>query len=758
MAKSIIDDLLTSADFTGNFDSKIWGPVKRSFPGASFDQFIDVMERLAAARLEGGALAGFAVAAAAVAQSHGVEFALGIADAGLAISKAAGGQAAAAMFSALPDVAMALHDHTTLKAWLRTVEEVAGLAPESVSLVLQHSPRILAMLSVLELRAWTLNGIRQAGGDPAKRLAYFGQVDQTTLLAFQRNPDDVTFADRERQLRAFLMALWRLRPAIRTAMVRPGGRAPRRSSFDGAFIRLPEIYSGYRGAEAAAHYTAVMAHIGAHMAYGRGKFPVGKLKPIQIALVGLIEDARVEALALRDYPGLKRLWQRFHVARPGVGFSAELLMARLARSLLDSSYVDDDPWVNKGRMLFHDNRSQWDDPIISRKIGDLLGNDLGQMRVQFNSRTHVIEPSYRDDNTGLWDYGDAPPEQAETAELLLEAVRITQTDEKEKPDRREHGEGADSPANMAVKLQATPDDQGIPIARHAEWDHIAGVMRNEWTTIVEFQAKPASPDDIEVILRKYADVENRIARLVRSAKVSRRQRMRRQPQGDRIDLDACIRAAIEHRAGLTPDPRLYETSEMRARDLSVLLLLDVSESTRDRVRDTTTTVIAMERAAAALVGQAMSGLGDPFAIHAFCSDGREEVRYYRVKDFGESFGEATRARLAGLRGRLSTRLGAALRQAAAEISSQATHRKLILVVTDGEPSDVDVVDRVYLAEDSRKAVQHLSHLGVDVFCVGLDSGGESYLPRIFGRRNFLVINRLESLPEKLPMLYFRLTR
>ena len=107
---------------------------------------------------------------------------------------------------------------------------------------------------------------------------------------------------------------------------------------------------------------------------------------------------------------------------------------------------------------------------------------------------------------------------------------------------------------------------------------------------------------------------------------------------------------------------------------------------------------------------------------------------------------------------LSTRLGAALRQAGAEVSRQPTHRKLVLVVTDGEPSDVDVVDRHYLVEDCRKAVQQLSHLGVDVFCVGLDSGAENYLPRIFGRRNFLVINRLEALPEKLPMLYFRLTR
>ena len=283
------------------------------------------------------------------------------------------------------------------------------------------------------------------------------------------------------------------------------------------------------------------------------------------------------------------------------------------------------------------------------------------------------------------------------------------------------------------------------------------MQRNEWTTIVEFLPQPAPASSIDTILEEYADVELRIARLVKSAKVSRPVRMRRQPQGDRLDLDACIRAAIDRRAGFTPEARIYETNEMRSRDLSVLALLDISESTRDRVKDTTTTVIALERAATALLAQAMSGLGDPFAIHAFCSKGREEVRYYRVKDFGENYSSLTRARLAGLRGMLSTRLGAALRQAGQEIIGQATHRKLVLVITDGEPSDIDVADRKYLVEDARKAVHELAHMGIDVFCVGLDNGGESYLSRIFGVRNYLMINRLEALPQKLPMLYFRLT-
>ena len=147
----------------------------------------------------------------------------------------------------------------------------------------------------------------------------------------------------------------------------------------------------------------------------------------------------------------------------------------------------------------------------------------------------------------------------------------------------------------------------------------------------------------------------------------------------------------------------------------MLVLLDISQSTNDIVRGDIGSVLALERAATALLAHAMGGLGDPFALHAFCSNGREEVRYVRIKDFSEPYDGAARARLAGLRGSLSTRMGAAIRHAGRLLERQLTHRRLLLIVTDGEPSDVDVADRRYLVEDARKAVASLSLEGIDVF-------------------------------------------
>ena len=565
--------------------------------------------------------------------------------------------------------------------------------------------------------------------------------------------NEPSFADAERRLKAYLMALWRMHPVLRGVTGQAGPLAPRRVSFDGGYVRVPALHSETRPDLI---YWAALAHAAAHLIFTPGRLPIGALKPLQIALVSLIEDARVEALAIREYPGLHGLWASFHAAQSGSAPTAEFLMARLSRALIDPAYRDDDPWVRKGRTMFFDHRLQWDQPAISRQIGGLLGNDLGQMRIQFNAKTYVVEPAYRDDNAGLWDWGDAPPQSADDSEVPVEAFRmVRQENDDPSPQRRSHDESAS--AAISARERPIAEDAGVPVARYGEWDYALGRERPEWTTIMEFEAQRASTVGLDRLLNEYSDVENRIRKLIRSARVGRPARMRRQPEGERLDLDSCIRAAIDRRLGVSPDPRVYETSEMRDRDLAVLVLLDISESTKEFVKHTTTTVLSMERAATALLAQAMEGLGDPFAIHAFCSNGRGEVRYYRVKDFDQRYDAAAAERLAALRGGLSTRVGAALRHAHQEIERRQSHRRLVLVITDGEPADVDVEDPKYLVEDARKAVQELAHAGIDVFCVGLEGGGDSYLTRIFGRRNAVQIDRIAALPEKLPALYFRLT-
>lgn len=735
-----------------------WKSITRAFPGDSFDRWVDALNSLLSAGIGPDGVTAFARSSCACATIVGVDASLAIAASANQVMRKANVKAAITLLSNTPLAANCLKDSGAFIQWLQAIEDLAGRAPESVNIVIDRTDQILGRLGADGFRAWTLAGIRDAGDNARKRVAYFSLADLEALRIFEQEAGQVLLSEVEGSLKAFLGALWAIFPVVRPLPPKQSLMfSPRRSTFDRFLIRFPETYPGFPNQQAKQLFRAGMAHIGAHIMYTPDRFPIGALKPVQVTLISLIEDARVETLAGQEFPGLTRLWRTFHVAEANTPVVADALMARLSRALIDPNFEDDDPWVNKGKMMFFDARSNWDDPGISRAIGGLLGNDIGQMRVQFNPKSYVVEPPYRDDNMGIWDFGEPPATQSDEADIIYDSFHIKQTEE-DRPHHRKRAEQDPEQAHQAARVQTIEADVGMPVARYPEWDYVLGRERPEWTQVLEYEPRRSSAESIDRLIAEYPDVLDRITKLIRSARVSRPSRMKRQPEGDRLDLESCIKATIDRRAGRTFDHRVFETTALKFRDLSILLLLDISESTKDLVKGTNHSVLSLERAATVFLSHAMAGLGDPFAIHAFCSNGRNEVRCVRVKEFSAPLDDMVKSKLAGLRSGFSTRMGAAIRHAGAELEDELTHRRLLLIVTDGEPSDIDIKDRRYLVEDARKAVQGLAHRGIDVFCVGLHGGGESYLTRIFGRRNVLLIDRVTALPEKLPMLYFRLTR
>lgn len=568
-------------------------------------------------------------------------------------------------------------------------------------------------------------------------------------------PDPVAFATYERRLGAWLIALWRLRPPIRPAGPGADGAPARRPGLSDGLIWVPDRLRGVPADRAAALYRAALAHAGAHLRFSGPRFPVGGLKPIQVALVSLVEDARVEHRAMAEYPGLFRVWRPFHAAEPGGVANAPGLMARLARALIDPDYEDGDAWVAKGRRLFFEARADWGTPEVSRRIGGLLGNDLGQMRLSFNPKTHVVEPAYRDDNLGLWEVDTAAPAEGETA---YESLRTG----------REDGEGGDEPPSGPAGERAPPSEapagsvgeeaMAAPPALYPEWDYRIGRERPNHVRLIERVPPAADPAGLHTAVAGHAAVTGRLAALVRDAGFDRPQRLRRRFEGDRLELDACIELMVARRRNEIPDPRVHAALQNRTRDLSALLLLDVSASTGDPGPEGARPVLEVEREAAALFAAALERTGDPFAIHAFRSDGRNDVRYYRLKDFRQSCGAAALARLAGAGAGLSTRLGAALRHGGRLLARQPSHRRLLLVITDGEPSDIDVADRRLLVEDARQAVFTLATQGIDVFAISPGPGGRAPLARMFGAGGFTIVDRVERLPELLPNLFLTLSR
>lgn len=747
-------DLVESGLVGDPRNGSIWRALRQVFNAHQLADWRGDLARLQASGLGPAGLEAYIRATGTLAEKRGPLAALALAPCILDVERHAGRAAAAALSEATAPALRHLGNERDFRDWLDAVAELAAQGPESVAPVLARSDGLLAELGAHGFRAWVLGGLRAGGGDPERRLALFSLSDPRAFDLFEQATGDIGFTDIERALKAYLMALFRQKPFIRAVAGTPGDTLQRRASFERQFVQVPARMRGVAPGSVRKVYRAMLAHIGAHLVHSGPRFQIRGLKPMQVALVSLIEDARVEQLAMRELPGLFRLWAPFHTARADGGVTAPSLFARLSRALIDPDYRDDDLWVTKGRQMFFADREAWADPGISRQIGNLLGNDLGQMRIQFNPRTYRVEPLYRDDNSGLWDTDDAPPQISDEQDVIVETVRIERTQDLDDHDLE--SSIPDDDVGQATAREARADD-GVPVGKYAEYDYLLGRERSEWTTVMEYQPQPVDTTLLDRQVQSYGDVLNRLENLVGAARVSRPARLRARTEGDRLDLDATIEAAIDRRAGLAPSPRVYETTERRNRDLSVLVLLDISESTKDFVKGSSTTILTVERIATALLSQALSDLGDAFAVAAFCSNGRDDVRFYPVKGFNHPYDRDARARLAGLRGGLSTRIGGALRHAGAVVGAQRTHRRLVLVVTDGEPSDIDVADRRYFVEDARKAVQSLAHNAIDVFGIGLDGAGTGYLGRIFGRRNFVVIDQIARLPNKLPLLYMRLT-
>jgi nitric oxide reductase NorD protein len=650
-----------------------------------------------------------------------------------------------------------LGTRSELALWSRGLVRLARDAPESVVAVASRTETILQSCDGAAFESFVAAGLRAGGQDRARRRAFFTLEDPLARQVLERAAGALSFSDVERTLKAFATALWGRPPILRGAGPADGRPTPRRASFAGGIVRVPQVFRGVPASAAPQLFRACVAHASAHLALSPERFAVASLKPLQIALIGLIEDARIETLAMRRFPGLRRLWAPFHVAAPAGVSTAPSLLARLARALFDPAYLEDDGFVAKGRALFGAEAERLDDPSLSRRIGGLLGNDLGQMRVQFNTRTYVVEPVYRDDGHGLWDVDDPSQISTDAIDLVVEAARITQRDDPDEADRR-HDEAGRAPPATGRAREAPPDDRGIVIATYPEWDRAAGVERPDWTTVRD--VTPVLGDDrrIDAALDRVQAVRARIHRLVRGARIGRHERQKRRPDGPELDLDAALDAAIAIRTGEIPDGRIYRTTVRRRRDLAVMILIDVSESTRDHAGAVGGTVLDVERLAVAVLGEALSARGDPFALRAFASAGREAVRVTRIKDFGESYDAMAKARLAGLAPGLSTRIGAALRHAGAEIASVRSHRKLILVLTDGEPSDIDVTDPRDLVDDARRATLALKARGIDVVGVTLDPSGAGSGATVFGRGHHMPVRRLEELPSRLAALYFRLAR
>ncbi len=517
---------------------------------------------------------------------------------------------------------------------------------------------------------------------------------------------------------------------------------------------------------------AAATHSAAHLVYGAAlPFSSTELKPRQQILVGLLEDARVEALAMRCFPGLRRLWAPHLHASPLQGTGFRLLARQLTCALFDgSAEAGQDAWVSKGVSLFAAAQSRLHEPAIAIEIGLRLAHDIGQMRLPEDEHGLDSEFAYRDDNSHLWARVEALAAGTEEDDSGAE-IRLPQGVFLEEANQGRELELADTASGQGGGLYLASQQNPVLAYRHAEppaavagvpyeeWHYQRRMLRQDWCHVHDCAAPSADAQDLRAALQRQAPMIQRMQRFSRELRLERIRRLRGQKNGDEMDFNAALDALINMRRGREPEERIYLRSRpVHDGGLAGLLLLDLSASTARHVHGCGGSLLQAALEAVLVLSTVLQELHEALAIHGFCSNGRHDVRYTTLKAFDERLDDTVLERMAGAQGAFSTRMGTALRHGLAKLRQRQEYHRLLLLVTDGEPSDIDVFDHEYLLQDARDAANSGRRQGMQVFCVTLDSASETGVRRIFGEHNYLVVDRVERLDELLPKLFLRLVR
>jgi len=316
-------------------------------------------------------------------------------------------------------------------------------------------------------------------------------------------------------------------------------------------------------------------------------------------------------------------------------------------------------------------------------------------------------------------------------------------------------ETSSSKIKLDLDLPSTQYDdivlgEGIPVD---EWDFKKQILQRDHCRVIPMLARNAEAMKLPAKLRSQARKIRRHFEMLRP----QRHWISRQNDGTELDLENYINFLTDRKHGhVNSDTPVYRELRNKTRDLSCLLLADLSLSTDAHINDDSR-VVDVIRDSLFLFSEALSATGDRFALHGFSSRNRNHVRFHNIKTFEDNYNDEIRGHINAIKPGYYTRMGTAIRHASNLLAKEPSSKKLLLILTDGKPNDLDKYEGRYGIEDTRQAIIEAEKMGLQPFCVTIDEQAEDYLPYLFGQRSFVLIRNAEELPKKLPLLYIRLT-
>ncbi|MBU6479047.1 MAG: VWA domain-containing protein [Nitrospirae bacterium] len=734
---------------------------------------------------------------------------------------------------------VAERDAETALAYLRRAPELASVIGESAEATARFEAWFTAGMEVL---AYSVEGAR----------AYFALESQKALTSVEAALSGVPLRQVARTVKLFVQGLCGTDLTIQALPDSLSQETSARAtvSQDGRVISLPALLRRYPTAEENTRlYLVMAAHEAGHVEFGTYRLTLGPFADLVLSLRQkygrakqaapetlaalfrlyphpgliqdlwmLVEDARVEFLLQREYPGLQRDLQQF--AREAVttrslthGLTVkELVVDQLlqlstaasqpvaiheaikdeiailwpmCRAILvptataeEAVRLAHDLYVRleelltpKGAMIRVD---QADDASEELGVGPSASEQTGEDYRPVTNWVYrgAMNPEFIRQNDRDERASD-DQKQSEDIERMASAAGGAQESSAQGQRNREGTHtatesdklagGRQLPSHveelLALKVeQPAPVDHAGPgdrAVRYPEWDQGIDDYRLNWCRVVERAGEEGSGDIVGATLSAHGSEVSALRRFFESLRPPGLRRVPGQADGDELDVDAAVRMCAERAAGADLSDRIYVRRERKERDVAAAFLVDVSGST-SRQLASGRRVIDLEKEGLVLLCEALEAVGDQYALYGYSGQGRGQVDFLVIKDFDDQLGGKAAQRLGGLAPMQQNRDGAAIRHATAKLLAREARTRLLVLISDGRPLDDGYKDE-YSLEDTKAALREARQRGVHSFCITIDREADGYVRRMYGDVQFAVIDHLEALPRRLPRIYQRLT-
>jgi nitric oxide reductase activation protein len=297
--------------------------------------------------------------------------------------------------------------------------------------------------------------------------------------------------------------------------------------------------------------------------------------------------------------------------------------------------------------------------------------------------------------------------------------------------------------------------------KYDEWDSSINDYRSDWSTVNEMEPSGGNTAHYKKALERYGNEISLLRHTFGLMKPQAFHRIKGQNDGTEIDIDAYTESLITKKCGANPDEGMYIRWDKQERDVATLFLMDVSASTRKILGMDGRSILDVEKDALIIMSQALESIGDKYAIYAFSGKSKDNVEYFKIKEFDERFSDDVAKRMSILASESNTRLGPAIRHSIKKLEKAGARTKMLVLLSDGEPYDrargEDSYQGDIAQEDTRMAISEGNNRGMHFFCITVDKNPGEYLNNIFSDVGYTIIDDVLMLPEMLPLLYKRLT-